>query len=203
MKPTLRLQSRGNAVRELQSKLNLLLPGEQPPLAVDGIFGPKTLQRVRRFQTLRTLNPDGVVGPKTWAALDGSPLPKSSPKPPAPSPPKSSSPPVMDGACLRCPFGTVPSFLKISPPSRPASIFDRNPYVNILPFGMCQSFANPMVVAATDAAQGVLTPQPCMPAIAGMWTPGNPLQPVGPQNAPALTAGSVLPCAWGGVITIG
>jgi len=38
--------------------------------AVDGSFGSKTLSAVRAFQKSRGLAVDGVVGPKTRAALN-------------------------------------------------------------------------------------------------------------------------------------
>src|SRR5262249_28497005 len=38
-------------------------------LRVDGIFGSKTLARVKEFQKNNGLRVDGVVGPKTWAKL--------------------------------------------------------------------------------------------------------------------------------------
>lgn len=44
----------------MQGKLNL---------AQDGIFGPITEEAVRDFQKRKGLSVDGVVGPKTWAAL--------------------------------------------------------------------------------------------------------------------------------------
>jgi hypothetical protein len=50
-----------------------------------------------------------------------------------------------------------------------ANIMDHVPMLNILPFGVCSSPANPTVVAATAAALGVLTPMPCIPA---PWAPG-------------------------------
>jgi peptidoglycan hydrolase-like protein with peptidoglycan-binding domain len=59
---TLRNGSRGPAVVELQ----LMLGGLRP----DGVFGPVTDAAVRRFQSAHSLTVDGVVGPRTWAALD-------------------------------------------------------------------------------------------------------------------------------------
>ncbi|HPJ01765.1 MAG TPA: peptidoglycan-binding protein [Candidatus Limiplasma sp.] len=55
----------GNGVRELQTGLNKL----GGTLAVDGRFGPLTEQAVREFQRQQSLEADGVVGPRTWAAL--------------------------------------------------------------------------------------------------------------------------------------
>ncbi len=70
MPKTLAFGSSGPDVSLLQTKLNLKLPGVLPPLTVDGMFGPKTLQRVKQFQMAKGLVPDGVVGPKTWGALE-------------------------------------------------------------------------------------------------------------------------------------
>lgn len=70
MKRNLALNSRGPDVAEAQSKLNIKPPTSLPPLAVDGIFGPKTLARVQEFQRNNQLVPDGIIGPKTWAKLD-------------------------------------------------------------------------------------------------------------------------------------
>lgn len=66
-RPTLR---RGNPrnpkflVLDLQRKLSF------PPDKCDGSFGPLTEARVREFQRNNDLVPDGIVGPKTWTALD-------------------------------------------------------------------------------------------------------------------------------------
>jgi len=55
----------GDTVRVIQQRLADL--GHR--LAVDGIFGPATDSVVRHFQQIHGLVADGIVGPKTWAAL--------------------------------------------------------------------------------------------------------------------------------------
>ncbi len=111
---------------------------------------------------------------------------------------------ICGGANMKCTFGAAPSALMVMPEnqtmtSQPiATIMDNKPMVNILPFGMCSSMSNPAVAAATAAALGVLTPQPCMPVTTAPWAPGSPTVMVG--NKPALNNSSKLMCAWGGVI---
>ncbi len=114
---------------------------------------------------------------------------------------------VCMGAMLKCSFGVAPSSLVVLPtnkvvsPMMPAAnIMDNKPMLNILPFGMCQSPANPTVAAATAAALGVLTPMPCIPMTTAPWAPGNPAILVG--NMPTLDSGSTCVCNWGGMITI-
>ncbi|MEV4350081.1 peptidoglycan DD-metalloendopeptidase family protein [Actinoplanes sp. NPDC049596] len=63
---TLRLGSRGAAVRTLQESLNKVI---RAGLAVDGDFGPATQAAVVAFQRKRGLDPDGVYGPATAAAM--------------------------------------------------------------------------------------------------------------------------------------
>ena len=63
---TVRSGSRGADVTYLQQCLAAL--GYKPG-AADGIFGSRTLAAVRAFQKNRRLTVDGIVGPKTWAAL--------------------------------------------------------------------------------------------------------------------------------------
>jgi hypothetical protein len=68
VKPTLRKGDRGDEVKALQERLNAL--GYDCGEA-DGVFGTRTKNAVVRFQTDHQLDPDGVVGRKTWAALEG------------------------------------------------------------------------------------------------------------------------------------
>ena len=113
---------------------------------------------------------------------------------------------VVAGAKLQCPMGTAPASLALLPSpvqgadQIAADVQATAPQVNIPPFGMCQSMSNPQVAAATAAAQGVLTPQPCMPATAGPWTPGSSLVTLGGKAA--LTADSKCTCSFGGQISI-
>lgn len=81
-----------------------------------------------------------------------------------------------------------------------ANIMDNKPMVNIMPFGMCQSMANPQVAAATAAKLGVMTPMPCIPNTTAPWVPGAPTVLI--ANFPALNNSSKLMCMWGGVIQI-
>jgi uncharacterized Zn-binding protein involved in type VI secretion len=114
---------------------------------------------------------------------------------------------AVTGAVMQCSFGMAPSVLNALPTARvmiegrPAAVITTTaPTVNIPPFGMCTSLANPTVAAATSAALGVLTPMPCMPAVVGPWAPGAATTMVG--GTPALVSGSMCNCAWGGVISM-
>lgn len=113
---------------------------------------------------------------------------------------------VCSGAMLKCSFGLAPGTLMVLPVSQvttampDANVMDNKPMVNILPFGMCTSLANPMVAAATAAALGVLVPMPCIPMTPAPWMPGSPTVLVG--NVPALNDASKLMCTAGGVIEI-
>ena len=113
---------------------------------------------------------------------------------------------VCMGAMMQCSFGTGPATLVVlnpkvlseGPPS--ANIMDKAPFVNVPPFIMCTSLANPAVAAATAAALGVLTPMPCTPMLPGPWAPGVPTVLV--RGMPALNNTSKLNCAYAGVISI-
>ena len=57
----LKIGSRGNDVKTLQSKLNLI---------PDGIFGKITEEAVKDFQKKNNLTVDGIVGDSTWNKLN-------------------------------------------------------------------------------------------------------------------------------------
>lgn len=67
--PLLRRGSTGSEVRYLQESLAKLGYNPGP---IDGIFGPLTEQAVKAFQTNKHLMVDGIVGNKTWTALENS-----------------------------------------------------------------------------------------------------------------------------------
>ena len=114
---------------------------------------------------------------------------------------------VCNGAMLMCSFGVAPGQLTVLPVERvmtssqpAATIMDHQPMVNIGSFGMCISPANPMVAAATAAALGVLTPQPCIPMTMTPWVPGAVTVLTG--NKPSLDNTCTCMCLWGGVIQV-
>ena len=114
---------------------------------------------------------------------------------------------VVNGAQLMCSFGISPSSLVVLPTNRvlsskqfAANIQDHIPMTNILPFGVCITPSNPQVAAATAAALGVLTPQPCIPVTPSPWTPGAVTDLI--ANKPALDSTSICTCMWGGIITV-
>ena len=110
------------------------------------------------------------------------------------------------GATMQCTMGSAPSTLSVLPTNKVmtsvpvANIMDNVPYLNVLPFGSCQSMSNPVVAAATAAALGALTPMPCTPMTFSPWAPGAPTVLVG--NMPTLDMNAKLMCSFGGVISI-
>lgn len=64
-RPTLRRRAKGDLVKQIQAKVGVI---------ANGNFGPKTEAGVRAFQRAHGLTPDGIVGPKTWQALDAAPI---------------------------------------------------------------------------------------------------------------------------------
>ena len=68
----LRRGTTGPSVVTVQASLNRIsqsYPAIPKIPVVDGIFGVRTENAVRKFQEVFNLNPDGVVGPATWYAL--------------------------------------------------------------------------------------------------------------------------------------
>lgn len=59
---TLRVGSKGDAVKQMQRKLGI---------AADGDFGRGTANAVKEWQTANGLTPDGVIGPKSLAIMFG------------------------------------------------------------------------------------------------------------------------------------
>lgn len=68
--PLLQRGSKGDAVRTLQTLLDIV---------ADGDFGPATERAVKAFQSGRGLGADGIVGLYTWKALRASSGPQSAP----------------------------------------------------------------------------------------------------------------------------
>lgn len=109
---------------------------------------------------------------------------------------------VVTGAVCQCAFGTVPCTLQatsqmvcLADGKPAATIQDGQPGINLSGFGMCTSLANPAVAAATAAALGVLTPQPCTLVPAGPWITSNPKVLAG--GIPCLLSDAVLMCGLG------
>ena len=111
---------------------------------------------------------------------------------------------VCTGASLMCSFGTAPSTFNATNPlvkgPAPAGVVTDISPASVPPFLLCVTPSNPQVAAATAAALGVLTPQPCIPVIASPWAPGSPKVTIG--GVPALDNTSTCQCAWGGVISV-
>lgn len=104
-------------------------------------------------------------------------------------------------------MGMTPSVLTVLPDRTVlmagmpmANISDFKPLVNIAPFGLCRSLANPVVAAATAANFGALQPMPCIPNTVMPWFPGKPNTLVNGQ--PALVTSCKCACMWAGMISI-
>lgn len=109
------------------------------------------------------------------------------------------------GGMVKCTFGTAPATLNVTSQAvvmyggkLAATIQDAGAFANIPPLGMCSSMANPQVAAATAAALGVLTPQPCIPST-GSWMPTQTVCLAG--GKPCITNDAICLCAYGGSIS--
>lgn len=114
---------------------------------------------------------------------------------------------VVRGAILRCTLGMTLSQLcavtsqtvSMIEGRQIATVQDCRSMINIAPFGMCFSLANPSVASATAAALGVLTPMPCIPSTATPWICPKSMMT---NHIPTLTSEGKLLCAHGGQITV-
>ncbi len=115
---------------------------------------------------------------------------------------------VVMGATLKCDQGMAPCKLIVLPVNKtlgcnvPAATVMDFAILNIPTFGMCKgtNSANPAVAAATSAASGTPTPAPCLPVVAGPWSPG--ASKVKINNLAALTKSCTCKCAWAGTISV-
>ena len=64
----LRIGSTGEDVAKIQEQLNAISNNYPliPKLSVDGIFGERTQEAVKVFQSVFGLTQDGIVGSRTW-----------------------------------------------------------------------------------------------------------------------------------------
>ena len=68
--PTFRRGDKGDMVRVLQTQLSTGHGYDIGKCGIDGDFGKATEAAVKKFQKDKGLTADGVVGPKTWEALN-------------------------------------------------------------------------------------------------------------------------------------
>ena len=113
---------------------------------------------------------------------------------------------IATGSCM-CSMGTAPAPLKVTNNAKVladgkpvGTMADVQGIANVGPFGLCTSLANPVVASATAAALGVLTPQPCIPAVAGTWIPTKPKILIG--GKPCLSNDCKAMCAYAGSISV-
>ena len=211
MRPKLQYMSLGAAVTELQTKLNKLLPAVLPPLKVDGKFGDKTLARVKEFQRTRGLVADGVVGAKTWAAIDGL-------APPNPQAPAATSKPLNNphqealaknfgvrlGNLIKCNEGSVYGSFRCNQ-ALVATVDECLPNVNIPTFGKCKSTNHPAYGQVSNPWQGagmdLVFHAMCTPAPVGGWqTKDGGVDPKTGRRR--LIRGAMCLCKYGGTIKV-
>lgn len=101
-----------------------------------------------------------------------------------------------------CAFGAAPmplSFLPAPPVMGQTGPFGNitgfAPFLNVKPYAVCISMVNPMVLAATIAAFGILVPMPCIP-VTTPWIPTSPMVICG--TGPILTNTCPMMCAYCG-----
>ena len=114
---------------------------------------------------------------------------------------------VCSGATMKCTMGTSTAKLTVFPDrityltGKPqANISDHKSFINLGAFGRCRSMAFPATASATAAAQGTLTPMPCMHNTPIPWMMGKNDYLI--KGQPALLKSSTCQCLWGGTISL-
>lgn len=74
--PLVKLYHKGEPVKRIQKAVGI---------TVDGYYGPNTKNAVQTYQRKHGLAADGIVGPATWAKINGGKTPAPAPKPKTPS----------------------------------------------------------------------------------------------------------------------
>lgn len=101
---------------------------------------------------------------------------------------------------ISCPLMVIDPLRKMKVDGKSAAIATDNSIANVSTFGMCNNINNPAVAAATAAAQGVLTPAPCVPVAIDTWN--NTVKKTSINGVIALGENSTLNCIYGGCIKI-
>ncbi len=104
----------GPELKAVQEKLNLL---EFPCGTPDGIMGSGTRKAIIAFQTAKGLDPDGALGPKTLAALEGAA--SGAPAAAAPATEQSAAPAKKDPAKAAIEGGDKPKATAAEQPGTP------------------------------------------------------------------------------------
>jgi hypothetical protein len=216
MRPKLQYLSSGSTVVVLQQRLNDLMPESQPGLQADGKFGNKTLSRVKEFQNSRGLVADGIVGKKTWAAIDSSApaLPGALPESSTTGSQRSATQDaaikalgIRNNGLLRCTAGSGVNILMVGASKGYATVYDCIPNVNIRSFGLCKSESHPAYygienLSKSDKKKAMITnPVVCTPMPQSQWlTHGKLKDPVTGQQL--ITHGARCMCEYGGMIKV-
>ena len=113
---------------------------------------------------------------------------------------------VLEGDICKCSNGNAPCPLVVTSSGRmtcgrrKVAVKTDASIANLASFGMCNTLANPAVAAATAANNGVLTPQPCVPALTGSWNGTAGKLNVG--GMAAVLESSTAICSYAGNISI-
>ena len=99
-----------------------------------------------------------------------------------------------------CPLIIVDTLRKMKSDGKSVAIATDTNVANISTFGMCNNINNPMVAAATAAAQGVLTSAPCIPVVIGTWD--NTVNKILINGIAVVGENSTLNCTYGGCIKL-